>query len=66
MCVLLKDGVRAAVEGLTSLPSSEAERTTDSLEGGEGTADCDTVAPNCSTGSFLSSFDERISSKSSN
>ena len=33
---------------------------------GEGTADWDTVAPNCSTGNCLSTFKERISLKISN
>ena len=35
-------------------------------ERGEGTVDWETVASNCSTGSCLSSFNKRISSKSSN
>ena len=36
------------------------------LRGGEGTVDWDTAASNCSTGSCLSNFNRRISSKSSN
>ena len=34
--------------------------------GGEGTADWDNVASNCSTGNCLSNFNKRMSSKSSN
>ena len=36
------------------------------VRGGEGTDDRDTVASNYSTGNCLSSFDQRISSKSPN
>ena len=47
-------------------PSCLKTRNGNIFEGGEGAVDSDAVASNCSTGSCVSNFNNRINSKSSN